>query len=119
MRFFRGWYEPTCKDDVAKTETFKGKSHKTFNMAEHLVLNGRATIMVTSKTSGKKVMVERAMCWNSRGAGTDTIGGDGDSFRASNEYSTVPVMKQIPATTYVDQETAEYRTPPSSVLLNL
>ena len=35
-------------------------------------------IMVTSKTSGKKIMVERSMYWNSRGAGTDTIGGYGD-----------------------------------------
>jgi hypothetical protein len=34
--------------------------------------------MVTSKTSGKKIMVERSMYWNSRGAGTDTIGGYGD-----------------------------------------
>jgi hypothetical protein len=25
-----------------------------------------------------KIMVERAMYWNSRGAGTDTIGGFGD-----------------------------------------
>jgi hypothetical protein len=34
--------------------------------------------MVRSKTIGKKVMVERAMYWNSRGAGTDTIGGYSD-----------------------------------------
>jgi hypothetical protein len=34
--------------------------------------------MVTSKTSGKKIMVERSMYWNNRGAGTDTIGGYGD-----------------------------------------
>ena len=40
--------------------------------------NGRAAIMVTCKTSGKKVMVERAMYWNSRGAGTGTIGGYSD-----------------------------------------
>ena len=31
--------------------------------------------MVTSKTYGKKIMVERSMYWNNRGAGTDTIGG--------------------------------------------
>ncbi len=44
----------------------------------HSGINGRASIMVTSKTSGQKIMVERAMYWNSRGAGTDTIGGFGD-----------------------------------------
>ena len=31
--------------------------------------------MVECTTSGKKVMCERAMYWNNRGAGTDTIGG--------------------------------------------
>ena len=31
--------------------------------------------MVESTTAGKKIMVERAMYWNSRGAGTDTVGG--------------------------------------------
>jgi len=36
--------------------------------------NGRAAIMVTCKTAGKKVTVERSMYWNNRGAGTDTIG---------------------------------------------
>jgi hypothetical protein len=34
--------------------------------------------MVTSKTAGKPIMVERAMYWNNRGAGTDTIGGYSD-----------------------------------------
>ena len=76
---------PTGKGNVTKTETVKGSSRKTFSMAEHSGLSGRAAIMVSSKTSGKKVMVERAMYWNSRGAGTDTIGGYGDRFRSSNE----------------------------------
>jgi len=40
--------------------------------------SGRASVMVTSKTAGSKIMVERAIYWNSRGAGTDTIGGCGD-----------------------------------------
>jgi hypothetical protein len=47
-------------------------------MAEHSGFNGRAAIMVKSKTAGKNIMVERAMYWNNRGAGTDTIGGCGD-----------------------------------------
>jgi hypothetical protein len=37
--------------------------------------------MATTMTSGKKIMVESAMYWNSRGAGTDTIGGYGDYLR--------------------------------------
>jgi hypothetical protein len=49
----------------------------TFNMADK-VPSGRASIMVTSKTAGKKIMVERAMYWNNKGAGTDTIGGYSD-----------------------------------------
>jgi hypothetical protein len=47
-------------------------------MAEHSAISGRAAIMVESLTSGKDIMVERAMYWNSRGAGTDTIGAYGD-----------------------------------------
>jgi hypothetical protein len=38
----------------------------------------RAGIMVTSMSTGKPIMVERAMYWNARGAGTDTIGGYSD-----------------------------------------
>ena len=63
---------------VTRTETVKGNSRKTFNMAETLNLSDRAVIMVTSNTKGKKIMVERAMYWNNRAAGTDTIGGYGD-----------------------------------------
>ncbi|MBK5093397.1 MAG: hypothetical protein JJE48_07775 [Actinobacteria bacterium] len=40
--------------------------------------DGRAAVLVTSNTRGKKIMCERAMYWNSRGAGTDTIGGHSD-----------------------------------------
>jgi hypothetical protein len=69
---------PSGKGNVTKTETLKGNSRKTFNMAVHSGINGRAAIMVTSKTKGKKIMVERAMYWNNRGAGTDTIGGFSD-----------------------------------------
>ena len=69
---------PTGTGNVVKTETITANSRRTFNMADHSGINGRAAIMVTSKTSGKKIMVERAMYWNSRGEGTDTIGGYGD-----------------------------------------
>jgi len=52
-------------------------SRMTFNMADK-VPSGRASIMVKCTTPGKKIMCERAMYWNSRGAGTDTIGGFSD-----------------------------------------
>lgn len=69
---------PNGEGNVTKTETIAGNSRRTFNMANHSGISGRASIMVTSKTSGKKIMVERAMYWNSRDAGTDTIGGFSD-----------------------------------------
>ncbi|MBU1671939.1 MAG: hypothetical protein KKF41_14190 [Actinobacteria bacterium] len=52
-------------------------SRVTFNMADHLP-GGRAAVMVESLTAGGRIMCERAMYWNSRGAGTDTIGGFDD-----------------------------------------
>ena len=69
---------PTGAGNVVKTETIPASSRQTFGMLEHSGINGRAAIMVTSKTAGKKIMVERAMYWNNRGAGTDTIGGYSD-----------------------------------------
>lgn len=39
---------------------------------------GCRTKHVWCKTSGKKIIAERAMYWNNRGAGTDTVGGYGD-----------------------------------------
>ena len=63
---------------VFKTETIPASSRRTFNLAEHSGLNGRAAIMVTSKSAGKKIFAERAMYWNNRGAGTDTVGGYSD-----------------------------------------
>ena len=69
---------PNGQGNVVKTETIPANSRKTFNMASHSGISGRASIMVTSKTAGKKIMVERAMYWNNRGAGTDTIGGFSD-----------------------------------------
>ena len=37
------------------------------------IRNSRAAIKVVSKTAGKKIIVERAMYWNNRGAGTETL----------------------------------------------
>jgi len=41
-------------------------------------MNQRAAALIESKTPGKKIMVERSMYWNNRGAGTCTIGGYSD-----------------------------------------
>ncbi|PKQ28275.1 MAG: hypothetical protein CVT63_03695, partial [Candidatus Anoxymicrobium japonicum] len=65
---------PTGTGNAVFTEKIPANSRKTFNMSDKIP-SGRAAIKVTSKTSGKKIMVERAMYWNNRGAGTDTIGG--------------------------------------------
>ncbi len=69
---------PDGTGNVIKTETIKAFSRQSFNMAEHSGLAGRAAIMVVSRTPGYKIMVERAMYWNNRGTGTDTIGGYAD-----------------------------------------
>lgn len=65
----------------AKSVTFKdsipANARKTYNMADRLA-QGYASITVTSRSAGKKVMVERSMYWDNQGAGTDTIGGFGD-----------------------------------------
>ncbi|MFH1148976.1 MAG: IPT/TIG domain-containing protein, partial [Actinomycetota bacterium] len=71
------YLSPTGGGNVVSTETIGANSRKSFGMADRLP-DGRAAITVTSKTAGKKIMVERAMYWNNRGAGTVTIGGYGD-----------------------------------------
>jgi hypothetical protein len=67
---------PTGKGNVTFTDTVAKNSRKTYNMEDKI--SGRASILVTGTTPGKKIMVERAMYWGSRGAGTDTIGGFSD-----------------------------------------
>ena len=62
---------------VTFTDSIGANSRKTYAMKDKIP-SGRASVTVTSKTSGKKIMVERAMYWNNRGAGTDTIGGYAD-----------------------------------------
>jgi hypothetical protein len=68
---------PTGAGNVTFNDTVAANSRKTFNMADSGI-NGRAAVMVTCLTAGRRIMVERAMYWNSRGAGTDTIGGYSD-----------------------------------------
>ncbi|MBN2168167.1 MAG: C1 family peptidase [Actinobacteria bacterium] len=59
-------------------DTIPANSRKTYNMADE-VPDGSAAVMVRSLDSTKKIMVERAMYWNGRNAGTSTIGGYSDS----------------------------------------
>jgi hypothetical protein len=64
--------------NVVRAETIPAGSRRTYDMLDHSGITGRASVVVTSKTPGGKIIVERAMYWNSRGAGTGTIGGYGD-----------------------------------------
>ncbi|PKQ28933.1 MAG: hypothetical protein CVT63_00385 [Candidatus Anoxymicrobium japonicum] len=66
----------SAKDTVFK-ETIGARSRMTYSMADRGV-KGRATTIVRSLDAGKKIMVERSMYWNKKGAGTNTIGGFSD-----------------------------------------
>ncbi|HEY5527321.1 MAG TPA: IPT/TIG domain-containing protein [Candidatus Anoxymicrobiaceae bacterium] len=67
----------TGTGNVTFTDTIPASSRKSYNMGDKLP-QGRASVLVTSLTTGRLIMVERAMYWNNRGAGTDTIGGYSD-----------------------------------------
>ncbi|MBU4174136.1 MAG: hypothetical protein KKB90_06950 [Actinobacteria bacterium] len=58
-----------------RAETVPANSRKTFDMLDHSCINGRAAIMVASKTAGKPIMVRCSMYRSDRGEGTDTVGG--------------------------------------------
>lgn len=68
---------PTGRGNKTLVDRVPGNSRKSYSMAD-VFPSGRAAIIVASRTSGKKILVERSMYWNSRGAGTDTIGGWAD-----------------------------------------
>ncbi len=68
---------PSGAGNVTFYDNIPANSRKTYNMADSGI-SGRAAVMVRSLTPNNKIMVERAMYWNSRGAGTDTIGGYSD-----------------------------------------
>jgi hypothetical protein len=70
------YLSPTGEDNVSFVETLEPNSRKTFDLACHI--SGRASVMVECVTPGAKILCERAMYWNRRGAGTDTIGGYSD-----------------------------------------
>lgn len=51
---------PSGAGNVSFTDTIAANSRKTFNLADKIP-SGRAAIMVTCTTTGKKIIVERAM----------------------------------------------------------
>ncbi len=65
---------PTGTGNIVVPATIPTNSRQTFNMGAD-IMNVRAGVMVTCKTPGQKIMVERAMYWNNKGGGTSTIGG--------------------------------------------
>jgi hypothetical protein len=71
------YLNPAGGAPVTFTDNITANSRKTYNMVNNGIA-GRAAVMVNCTTPGSKIMVERAMYWNSRGAGTDTIGGYSD-----------------------------------------
>ncbi len=64
---------PTGTGNVSITDTLPANSRRTYNMAD-AGISGRASVRVTCQTPNRLIMVERAMYWNNRGGGTDTIG---------------------------------------------
>jgi hypothetical protein len=63
--------------DVTLIELIPASSRMTFRLADR-VPSGRAGVVVECTTPGKSIIAERAIYWNNRGAGTDTIGGSSD-----------------------------------------
>ena len=64
----------TGEGNVVSYDTIPARSRKSYNMADSWI-EGRAAVMVRSTVYEKNIIVERTMYWNSRGAGTNTIGG--------------------------------------------
>ena len=60
------------------TTTVAANSRVTYKMANKMGAFAHATVMVECLTADKKIAVERAMYWNNKGAGSDTIGGYSD-----------------------------------------
>jgi hypothetical protein len=65
------------KGNKTLPDTVPANSRKSYTLGD-VFPAGRAAILVKSKSAGLPIMVERSMYWNSRGAGTDTIGGFSD-----------------------------------------
>ena len=65
---------PDGLENVAFTDIVPADSRRTYDMAQRLP-GSRAAVTVVSKTSGAAIIAERAIYWNSRGAGSGTVGG--------------------------------------------
>ena len=63
----------TSGGNVTFDDKVPANSRRTYDMSK-VMSPGRASVLVQCKTAGKKVMVERSMYWNNKGAGTDSIG---------------------------------------------
>ncbi len=59
------------------TELMPADTRRTLRMADRLP-STRAAVAVTCETGRLKIVVERSMYWDSRGAGTDTVGAFSD-----------------------------------------
>lgn len=70
---------PDGQNNIVWLEAIPARSRKSFNMADW-VPDGSAAVMVRSLEAPNKIMVERAMYWYGRNAGTSTIGGYSDLF---------------------------------------
>jgi len=68
---------PSGTGNKTFTDTVAKYSRKTCLMAD-AGIKGTAAVKVTCTSTGRKIMCERAMYWNNRGAGTSTIGGCDD-----------------------------------------
>jgi hypothetical protein len=65
---------PNGQGNVTFTDTVPANSRKTYSMVDKGI-GGRAAVQVKCSSP---IMVERAIYWNGRGAGTDTIGAFSD-----------------------------------------
>jgi len=71
------YFTSTGEGSKTITGSVPANSRKSYSMASSLP-DSRGAIMVTCETPGKKIICERSMYWNTRGVGTNTIGGYSD-----------------------------------------
>jgi hypothetical protein len=71
-------YFKTGQKPVVIARRIPAASRRSYSMASVFGGSARASVMVRSLTRRKKILVERAMYWDSRAAGTDTVGAFSD-----------------------------------------
>ncbi|MFH1150555.1 MAG: hypothetical protein V1748_08785 [Actinomycetota bacterium] len=67
------YFTPDGTGTTIVLDTVPANSRRTYNMIDKI--SGRAAVLVETNGPTGQITVERAMYWNDRGAGTDTIGG--------------------------------------------